>query len=114
MLIVETSRELGIERREISDEEILKRCLYPLINIGAQILDEGMALRASDIDIIYIYGYGFPAYRGGPMFWADQIGLDKVLADIRAFHAEHGEDWAPAPLLERLVAEGRSFADYAG
>ncbi|MDP6708370.1 MAG: 3-hydroxyacyl-CoA dehydrogenase NAD-binding domain-containing protein [Alphaproteobacteria bacterium] len=113
-LIVETSAELGIERREISDDEILKRCLYPLINIGAQILDEGMALRASDIDIIYIYGYGFPAYRGGPMFWADQTGLDKVLADIQAFHAEHGEDWAPAPLLERLVAEGKSFADYKG
>ena len=111
-LIVETSKELGIERRQISDEEILKRCMYPLINIGAQLLDEGMALRPSDIDIIYIYGYGFPAYRGGPMFWADQIGLADVLADIRKFHAEHGEHWAPAPLLERLVAEGKRLADF--
>ena len=111
-LIVATSAELGIERREISDDEILKRCMYQLINIGAQILDEGMALRASDIDIIYIYGYGFPAYRGGPMCWADEMGLDNVLAEIKAFHAEHGEDWAPAPLLERLVKEGKSFADF--
>jgi len=113
-LIVATSRELGITRRKISDEEILKRCLYPLINIGAQILDEGMALRPGDIDVIYIYGYGFPAYRGGPMFWADQIGLADVLADINRFHAEHGEHWAPAPLLQRLVAEGKSLADLAG
>ena len=110
-IIEQVSKEKGIERREISDEEILKRSLYPLINIGAQILDEGMALRPSDIDIIYINGYGFPAYRGGPMFWADQIGLDKVLADIKAFHKQHGERWAPAPLLEKLVAEGKSFAD---
>ena len=110
-IIEQVSKEKGIERREISDEEILKRSLYPLINIGAQILDEGMALRPSDIDIIYINGYGFPAYRGGPMFWADQIGLDTVLADIKAFHAAHGERWAPAPLLEKLVAEGKSFAD---
>ena len=110
--IIETvSEEKGIQRRQISDEEILKRSLYPLINIGAQILDEGMALRPSDIDIIYINGYGFPAYRGGPMFWADQIGLPKVLADIQAFHKQHGERWAPAPLLEKLVAEGKSFAD---
>jgi 3-hydroxyacyl-CoA dehydrogenase len=111
-LIVATSKELGIARRQIPDQEILKRCLYPLINIGAQILDEGMALRPGDIDIIYIYGYGFPAYRGGPMFWADQLGLANVLADIRAFHAEHGEHWAPAPLLERFVAEGRRLSEF--
>ena len=111
-LILETSTELGIERREISDEEILKRCLYPLINIGAQILDEGMALRSSDIDIIYINGYGFPPYRGGPMFWADQIGLEEVHADIQRFCEAHGADWAPAPLLARLAQEGRSFAEF--
>ncbi|HZD26983.1 MAG TPA: 3-hydroxyacyl-CoA dehydrogenase NAD-binding domain-containing protein [Alphaproteobacteria bacterium] len=110
-IIQTVSEEKGIKRREIPDDEILKRCLYPLINIGAQILDEGMALRASDIDIIYINGYGFPAYRGGPMFWADQIGLKNVLADIKAFHQKYGDRWQPAPLLERLVAEGRSFAD---
>ncbi len=112
-LIAETSAELGIERREIDDDEILERCLYQLVNVGAQILDEGMALRALDIDVIYIAGYGFPAYRGGPMFWADAIGLDEVLAKIRKFHEELGEEWRPAPLLERLVTEGKSFAEYS-
>ena len=90
-LIVETSKELGVERRQIGDDEILKRCLYPLVNEGAKILAEGMALRALDIDIIYINGYGFPAYRGGPMFWADQIGLSSVYDDICRFQAEQGE-----------------------
>ena len=71
-----------------------------------------MAMRPSDIDIIYIDGYGFPAYKGGPMHWADSIGLDKVLADIKRFHKDYGERWRPAPLLEKLVAEGKSFADY--
>ena len=112
-LIAETSAELGIERREIADDEILKRCLYQLVNVGAQILDEGMALRALDIDVIYIAGYGFPAYRGGPMFWADSIGLDEVLAKIRKFHEELGEEWRPAPLLERLVRDGKSFAEFS-
>ena len=112
-LIAETSAELGIERREIDDDEILERCLYQLVNVGAQILDEGMALRALDIDVIYIAGYGFPAYRGGPMFWADSIGLDEVLAKIRKFHEELGEEWRPAPLLERLVRDGKSFAEYS-
>jgi len=111
-LIAEVSKERGIERRDIGDDEVLKRSLYPLINIGAQILDEGMALRALDIDIIYINGYGFPAYRGGPMFWADQIGLDKVYADIARYHEELGERWRPAPLLERLAKEGKSFAEF--
>ena len=112
-LIAETSAELGIERREIDNDEILERCLYQLVNVGAQILDEGMALRALDIDVIYIAGYGFPAYRGGPMFWADAIGLDEVLAKIRKFHEELGEEWRPAPLLERLVRDGKSFAEYS-
>ncbi|MDP6345842.1 MAG: 3-hydroxyacyl-CoA dehydrogenase family protein, partial [Alphaproteobacteria bacterium] len=110
-IINQVSKEKGIQRQELSDEEVVKRCLYPLINIGAQILDEGMALRPSDIDIIYINGYGFPAYRGGPMHWADAIGLDNVLADLKRFHAEVGERWRPAPLLEKLVAEGKTFAD---
>ena len=110
-IIEQVSKEKNIPRREFTDEEIVKRCLYPLINIGAQILDEGMAMRPSDIDIIYINGYGFPAYRGGPMHWADSIGLKNVLADIKRFHAEFGERWRPAPLLERLVAEGKTFAD---
>jgi len=110
-IIEQVSKEKNITRSEFSDEEIVKRCLYPLINIGAQILDEGMAMRPSDIDIIYINGYGFPAYRGGPMQWADSIGLENVLADIKRFHAEFGERWRPAPLLEKLVAEGKTFAD---
>ena len=108
-LIVKASREAGIERRKISDQEILERCLYSLVNEGAEILEEGIALRAADIDVVYVYGYGFPRYRGGPMFYADTVGLDKVLASIRQFHKTHGEFWKPAPLLEKLAAEGKKF-----
>jgi len=100
-------------RREIGAEEIVQRCMLALVNEGAKILEEGIALRASDIDVVYICGYGFPVYRGGPMFWADQAGLDKVLETIRRFHsAGYGEVWQPAPLIERLAAEGGSFADH--
>ena len=111
-LIETTSRELGIERREIGDDEVLKRCLYPLVNIGAQLLDDGIALRASDIDVVYVYGYGFPKYRGGPMYYADQVGLDNVYRDIVSFHQLYGDAWRPAPLLKRLAEEGGSFADW--
>ena len=110
-IIEQVSKEKNITRTEFDDEEIVKRALYPLVNIGAQILDEGMAMRPSDIDIIYINGYGFPAHKGGPMHWADNIGLDNVLADMKRFHAALGERWRPAPLLEKLVADGKSFAD---
>ena len=109
-IIEDTSAELGFSRRQIDGDEILKRCLYPLINIGAQLLDDGIALRASDIDVVYIYGYGFPKYRGGPMYYADQVGLDNVYRDILAFHQEYGDAWRPAPLLKRLAEEGGSFA----
>ena len=109
-IIEDTSAELGFSRRQINGDEILKRCLYPLINIGAQLLDDGIALRASDIDVVYIYGYGFPKYRGGPMYYADQVGLDNVYRDILAFHQEYGDAWRPAPLLKRLAEEGGSFA----
>jgi len=108
-LIVEESKIAGITRRNISDEEILKRCIYPLINEGAQILEEGIALRASDIDIIYIYGYGFPVFRGGPMFYADSVGVDSVYKDVCAFHKQHGKLWEPAPMLARLATEGKNF-----
>ena len=108
-LIVKASREAGIQRRQITDQEIRERCIYALVNEGAKILEEGIALRASDIDIVYIYGYGFPRYRGGPMFHADTVGLDKVLEAVKRFHASHGEFWKPAALLERLAAEGRRF-----
>ncbi len=108
-LIVKASKEAGIKRREISGQEILERCIYALVNEGADILEEGIALRASDIDIVYIYGYGFPRYRGGPMLYADTVGLDKVLESVRRFHSVHGEFWIPAPLLEKLAAEGKKF-----
>ena len=111
-LIEETSKELGIERRRIDDDEVLKRCLYPLINIGAQLLDDGIALRASDIDVVYIYGYGFPKYRGGPMYYADQLGIQNVYRDILALHQEYGDVWRPAPLLRKLAEEGISFAEW--
>ncbi len=110
--IVEYSAKLGIERRAIDEEEILKRCLYGMINEGARLLEQGIALRASDIDIVYITGYGFPKERGGPMYLADQIGLDRVYADVQRLHEEHGFWWQPSPLLARLAAEGGSFAAY--
>jgi len=114
-IVEQTSAELGISRREIDDEEVLKRCLYPLINEGARILDDGIAIRPCDIDIVYINGYGFPEVTGGPMFWADHQGLDNILADIKKFQSEYGGDvWEPAPLLERLVAQGNTFASLQG
>ena len=95
--------------RTITDEEILERCLYPMVNEGAKILEEGMAIRASDIDVIWQNGYGWPVYRGGPMWWGDHVGLDKVLAGMQKMHAEMGDLYKPAPLLEKMVAEGKAF-----
>jgi 3-hydroxyacyl-CoA dehydrogenase len=111
-LIESSARAAGIARREIGDREIVERSVYALINEGARLLDEGFALRASDIDVVYVNGYGFPAWRGGPMFHADLVGLGNVLETIERFHAEMGARWAPAPLLQRLAAEGRTFRDY--
>ena len=114
-MVEETSAELGIARREISDEEVLKRCLYPLINEGARLLEQKIAIRPCDIDIVYMNGYGFPEVTGGPMFWADQQGLDKILADIKKFGEEYGgEIWEPAPLLVKLVEEGKTFQSLQG
>jgi|RhiMethySRZTD1v2_1073278.scaffolds.fasta_scaffold03223_8 3-hydroxyacyl-CoA dehydrogenase len=110
-LVAKTAKEGGIERRAVGDEEILKRCVYALINEGAKILEEGFALRPSDIDIIYIYGYGFPVHRGGPMFYADTVGPAAVYDDVCKLQKQHGELWQPAPLLERLAREGRKFRD---
>lgn len=105
-------QENGFQTLNVSDEEILDRCLFAMVNEGARILEEGIAARSLDIDIVWIYGYGFPAFRGGPMFWADQIGVDKVYAKVKRFHEETGdEDWAPSPLLRQLAAQGKSFAD---
>jgi 3-hydroxyacyl-CoA dehydrogenase len=111
-LIVQEAERQGVKRRAISAEEIVNRCMYALVNEGADILAEGIAARASDIDVIYVAGYGFPAARGGPMFWADAVGLKKVHADIEKLAHDFGEYWKPSPLLARLAAEGRSFADF--
>jgi len=106
------SREKGLERRELDEQYIIERTIYALVNEGAKILEEGIAQRASDIDVIYLNGYGFPAFRGGPMFYADSVGLDEVLARVKALHARCGDWWKPAPLLEKLAAEGRTFSDW--
>ena len=108
-LIVECAAQSGVARRHIDNAEIVDRTMLALVNEGARILEEGIAQRASDIDVIYVYGYGFPAWRGGPMWWADSRGLGNVLARIRDFEQAHGEFWKPAPLLERLAKAGGSF-----
>ena len=110
-IVREFAARSGKPARTFTTDEIVERLVYPMINEGAKILDEGKAIRASDIDIIWINGYNWPAYRGGPMWWADHVGLDKVLDRLRAYEAEAGPQWKPAPLLERLVAEGKRFAD---
>ena len=109
--IIEASEDLGMTRRAIDDEEILARCLYPLINEGARILEEGLAARPGDIDIIWINGFAFPAHRGGPMFHADTIGLKGVYETLCEFHQTHGGAWAPAPLLRELAEAGKGFSD---
>ena len=108
-LIVNYSKAKGIQRRDISREEIVERSMYALINEGTRILEEGIAQRASDIDVIYVYGYGFPAYLGGPMFYADTIGLDKVYKRVCEFSEQDPASWQPAPLLKKLAKEGGRF-----
>jgi 3-hydroxyacyl-CoA dehydrogenase len=103
----------GIQQRQISAEEIVDRCIFALVNEGARILEEGAALRAVDIDIIYVHGYGFPAYRGGPMWYADRIGLKNVYDRIGQFQEQHGKIWEPAPLLKRLAEENGTFENYS-
>jgi 3-hydroxyacyl-CoA dehydrogenase len=103
-------KENGLQPRPISDEEIVERCIYALANSGARILEEGIAQRASDVDMVYLAGYGFPAHRGGPMFYADTVGLDKVVAAIARFQkGYHGEQWQAAPLLVKLAKDGKTF-----
>ena len=104
--------EAGVVQRQISAREITDRCLYALANEGARILEEGYALRASDIDIIYLNGYGFPAHRGGPMWYADTVGLKQVYERVCEFHKQHGENWRPAPLLKELAEQGKTFSDF--
>lgn len=111
-IIAQARKESGQAQRSISSDEITDRIIYALVNEGARILEEGYALRAVDIDIIYLNGYGFPAYRGGPMWYADTVGLKKVYDRIAEFEKQHGALWTPAPLLKRLAGEGKTFADF--
>jgi 3-hydroxyacyl-CoA dehydrogenase len=111
-LILAESQRLGIRRLPIPDDEIVLRCMLPLVNEGANILLDGTALRAGDIDVVWIYGYGFPAFRGGPMHWADTLGLGVVRDTIRRFEQSGGERWKLSPLIDELAASGRSFSDY--
>ncbi len=113
-VILQASRDAGIERRAFTAEEIVARCLYPLINEGARILEEGIAIRPGDVDVVWMNGYGFPRWRGGPMFYADTVGVDRVYEKMAAFHAQHGELMEPAPLLERLAKEGGTFGGLSG
>ena len=108
-LIEAVAAELGIKRRQVSDEEIVTRVLTSMANEGARILGEGIAIRASDIDVTYLYGYGFPRHRGGPMYWAEEQGLDKVLETVRRYEATQGVLWAPAPLLVERAQAGRGW-----
>jgi len=109
-IIRDFAKSKGIAQRTVGDAEILERCIYPMINEGAKILEEGKAQRASDIDIVWIYGYGWPVYRGGSMFYADTVGLKSVLAKLKEFQAKFGDDFKPAALLEKLAAEGGTFS----
>jgi 3-hydroxyacyl-CoA dehydrogenase len=111
-LIRTEAARAGIPQRTVSDAEILERAIYILINEGARVLGDGLAARASDIDVIYTTGYGFPVWRGGPMFHADRAGLAMIRDRVRAFHRELGERWRPAPLLETLADSGRTFRDW--
>ncbi|MDP9102520.1 MAG: 3-hydroxyacyl-CoA dehydrogenase NAD-binding domain-containing protein [Pseudomonadota bacterium] len=110
-IVQEFVAKSGTNPRTISDEEILERTLYAMVNEGAKILEEKKAIRASDIDVVWLNGYGWPIYRGGPMHWADSVGLPKILAKVKEFEATMGEQWKPAALLEQLVAEGKGFKD---
>jgi 3-hydroxyacyl-CoA dehydrogenase len=112
-MIEDHRKELGITPRKISDEEIVQRLVFALVNEGARILEDGIASKAGDIDMVYLTGYGFPMYRGGPMMYADQVGLFNVVQAMKRFQRNPRDDaafWEPAPLLAKLAAEGKSFS----
>jgi 3-hydroxyacyl-CoA dehydrogenase len=112
-LIQKLAGEYNVAAKEVTDKEIEERCVLCLANIGADILHEGLAYRAGDIDVVWTSGYGFPRWRGGPMCYADMLGLDQVLERVRALQADGGgEYWRPSPLLVQLAESGRSFADW--
>ena len=108
-IVDSTAEQAGIQSGEVSDEQVIERCLYSLVNTGARLLEEGIALRASDIDLVFIYGYGFPRWRGGPMHWADHVGLPVILSKIEELN-ESRDFWQPSSLLQQLVKEGMTFA----
>jgi 3-hydroxyacyl-CoA dehydrogenase len=108
-IILEVAREQGAKRRAITDEEILARLLYPMVNEGAKILEEKIAIRASDIDVIWVYGYGWPVYRGGPMYWADQVGLKVIRDRLLEWQRQQGSEWRPADRLQMLADQGKGF-----
>ena len=112
-MVTAAAEQYGVTRRDISDEEIIDRHVLALVNEGARVLEEGIAQRPSDIDITYIYGYGFAPFRGGPMHYADHLGIKNVYARICEFHEQLGDDWAPAPLIKQLAESGQSFAQWA-
>jgi 3-hydroxyacyl-CoA dehydrogenase len=116
-IIEQYRRQKGFTPREVTSQEIVERCIYALINEGARILEDGIAQRASDIDLVYLNGYGFPAYRGGPMFYADQTGLHDIARALERIAAQPGSDssaWTPAPLLTRLAEQGQTFSAFKG
>ncbi|MEP6884738.1 MAG: 3-hydroxyacyl-CoA dehydrogenase NAD-binding domain-containing protein [Gammaproteobacteria bacterium] len=116
-IIEQYRRQRGLVPRDVSSAEIVERCIYALVNEGARIIEDGIAQRASDIDLVYLNGYGFPAYRGGPMFYAEQTGLNEVARALQRIAAQPGSDvdaWTPAPLLIRLAGQGQTFSAYKG
>ena len=117
--VVELIRQFAIahghEQRDVTDQEVLERLLYPMVNEGAKILDEKIAIRGSDVDVVWVHGYGWPVYRGGPMYWADSVGLPDVVAKVREYGERlGGRHWELSPLLERLAADGGALHQYAG
>jgi 3-hydroxyacyl-CoA dehydrogenase len=108
-IAAEEAAKRGITRRQVEDKEIIARIMTALANEGARVLEEGYATRASDIDAVYCYGFGYPRHVGGPMFYADTVGLPTVLANVKAYREQFGDYWKPAALLEKLAADGRGF-----
>jgi 3-hydroxyacyl-CoA dehydrogenase len=108
-LVREYAKKSGREQRSVSDQEILERCLYSMVNEGAKILEEGIAARGSDIDVVWVNGYGWPVYRGGLMYWAQSVGLPAIVASLEGYAQRLGDSWKPAALLQRLASEGKGF-----
>ena len=108
-IIEDFAKTQGVERRQISDEEIVERTLYTMVNEGAKILEEGMAQRASDIDVVWVYGYGWPVYRGGPMFWADTVGLQNIVEGLKRQEERMGSDFSFSKLLLDKAEAGEKF-----